>query len=407
MRVLFLVVIGLAVTAALIDHETKEEFKDFLSKFGKHYDNPIEFAKRQAIFAKNKLKRIAHNLKFAADQVGWEEEVNEFSDMTAEEFLKHLGYVPDPRNGTDDGAIPASVYYSGQNKRFGQIDWRSRGKVGAVKNQGGCGSCWTFSAVAVIESCVAISSNSGPPDLSEQQFQDCLHSKVCSPGGGWPANAIDNAKNGLATEAEYPYVTRNGNCHAGSRAATVGSRISGKGEGDLERLLSSGVVSVALDASTLQGYRSGVIDAASSGATNHAVTVVALSTDCAGRSQECWVVKNSWGAGWGEKGYFRVVKGKNSIGVANVCDTAVNCNGKGGDNNPTPNPKPKPSGTDRPGGDMPNQPKPANNKDDCANRCRSTNGCKAWAFDTCGNNCWLKSMVTGGVQRECRDSGTR
>lgn len=63
MRVFILFLIGLTLSAALIDHETKEEFKDFLQKFGKHYDNPVEYAKRLAIYAKNKAERIAHNLK--------------------------------------------------------------------------------------------------------------------------------------------------------------------------------------------------------------------------------------------------------------------------------------------------------------------------------------------------------
>jgi len=407
MRVFVLFLIGLTLSAALIDHETKEEFKDFLKKFGKHYDNPVEYAKRLAIFAKSRAEQIAHNIKFKNGDAGWEQELTEFADETKEEFLKHLGLPPGPPPNVTGEYITADAFFEGKTVKRGLIDWRAQGKVGPVKNQGHCGSCWTFSATAVVETCVARATGS-IPDVSEQQFQDCLASRKCSPGGGWPSNALDyTKKQGQAFEQDYPYTQRDGSCHTTQKNVRISQRISGKGEADLERLLSEGAVSVALDATVLQSYRGGVIDAPSSSNTNHAVTVVALSTDCGGRAPQCWVVKNSWGAGWGEKGYFRVVKGKNSIGVANAVDTATGCSSDDGGNNNNNNNNNAPYGnidnTDRPGGDI--AVGTATDAKDCQAQCARRSDCTIFAFNTCGNTCWFKSGNLATSNRNCRVSG--
>jgi len=139
MRVVLGLVLAVTLAAALIDHETKEEFKAHMQKYGKHHDNPIEYAKRQAIYAKNKLARAVHNLKFQNGEIGWEEEDNEFSDLTTEEFIKRLGYDSAYENKTDGAQFASEVF--GNTKRFANIDWRNSKKDGKVKNQANCGSC--------------------------------------------------------------------------------------------------------------------------------------------------------------------------------------------------------------------------------------------------------------------------
>ncbi|PRP75310.1 cathepsin L-like proteinase precursor [Planoprotostelium fungivorum] len=323
--------------------------------------------------------------------VGWEEALNQFADETKEEFLAHLGLLPGPPpNNTD--AIPASVYYAGARAKRGNIDWRAAGKVGSVKDQGRCGSCWAFSATAV-ETCVAIRTGS-VPDLSEQIFQDCLETNHCSPGSGWPSSAL-----GLAKAYDYPYLTADGICHSTSQKAWVGQKISGRGESDLENMLQGGV-SVCLLADALQFYSRGVIDAPSTNRNNHAVTVVALTTNCDNRSSHCWVVKNSWGPGWGENGYFRVVKGKNAMGISTVLDSAVQCSSNSAKNDGLHGPI---EYTDRPGGDV-GMTKAANAQD-CQTACAKWDGCDVWAFDTCGNSCWFKKAGTASSPRDCRASG--
>ncbi|PRP79583.1 cathepsin L precursor [Planoprotostelium fungivorum] len=389
-RVFFVFVIALALSAALIDQQTKEEFKDFLHKFKKEYRDPVEYAKRLAIFAKNRAAMIAHNHKFA--------------DETKEEFLKHLGLPPGPApNMTNHRAISAADYFRKRPVKRDLVDWRAAGKVSSVKDQGGCGSCWTFSASAVVETCVAIATNT-VPDASEQQYQDCLESKQCSPGGGWPSGALQfTIDQGQSLLQDYPYTKSDGQCHSTDTKLHVGSRIGGNGEGDLENMLQKGAVSVCLDASVLQSYGGGVIDADSSSETNHAVTVVALTNDCDGKADECWVVKNSWTNGWGEQGYFRVVKGKNSIGVANVVDTAIDCSMDGNNDGGNQGQYGPIEQIDRPGGDI--QVGTASSAQDCQTQCYQNNDCTTWAFDSCGNTCWLKNGDLNAYQADCRVSG--
>ncbi|PRP75315.1 hypothetical protein PROFUN_05626 [Planoprotostelium fungivorum] len=380
MRVFLLFLLALTVTAALIDHETKEEFKEFLHKFKKHYDDPVRYAKRLGIYAKNKVDRALHNLKFKNGMVGWEEELNQFADQTKEEFLKRLGLLPGPPpNNTD--AIPASVYYAGVRSKRGNIDWRAAGKVGSVKEQGRCGSCWAFSATAVVETCVAIMT--GPaPDLSEQIFQDCLETNRCSPGGGHANSALDLAK-------AY-----------GQSFEKVGYVISGKGQEQLEVMLQGGAVAVGLYADALQFYSRGVIDAPSSDVLNHAVTVVALTTNCDNKSSQCWVAKNSWGPGWGENGYFRVVKGKNAMGISDLLNSAVRCSADSPEKDGLYGPI---EYAGRSGYDI--DLTKAANAQDCQTACAKRDDCYGWAFDTCGDSCWFKKAGSASYPRGCRASG--
>jgi len=400
MRVLLFLVLGVALSAAILDAETKEEFKEFVNKYGKHYSNPVEFAKRQAIFAKNKLKRLVHNLKYVAGETGWEESVNQFSDLTKEEFLSRLGLVL-PSNNTD--TIPADVYFSSRpQKRFGNIDWRDRGRTRGAQDQGRCGSCWSFAAVASIETCVAIAGG-GLLDLSEQQAQDCEHSHRCDPGGGFPSSAMNMAKNGIATEQQYPYTRNDGQCRGPwTSSARVGSIVSGRGENDLERLLQLGAVAVCMDASALQSYSRGVIDAPPGG-VNHAVTVVGLTNNCDGRSNQCWIVKNSWGQGWGDGGYFRVVRGKDAMGIATYCDVAVDCKPARNRGNRVGQYGMIDDGFDRLGSDIADT--TTKDAEECQLRCFQRQDCQSWVFDECGNKCWLKKGSPAKNDNGCRSSG--
>jgi len=247
--------------------------------------------------------------------------------MTTEEFLRRLGYGAND-NVTLSDAVSAEDYFRDENmKRGAEIDWRAKGKVGPVKNQANCGSCWAFATTASTETCIAINKNTQPPNLSEQQLQDCMFAKVCSPGGGGGAAGIDWVKqNGVAFGNDYPYTRSNGNCHSTSKKARVGGRVHGNTEDQLLNMVNKGAVLIGINASPLQSYRGGVVnDASLSRGRNHAVTVVGVTSKCDGKAQECWIVKNSWGTGWGEKGYFRVLKGKNVIGLGDDSDMPTGC----------------------------------------------------------------------------------
>ncbi|PRP88229.1 response regulator receiver ATP-binding protein [Planoprotostelium fungivorum] len=321
----FLLVVLLAASAvALIDQESKEEFRQFLKDHGKSYSSTVEHAKREAIFAKNRAARVLHNLKFKSGEVGWEQGINEFSDSTLEEFIHRLGYLD--QGNTTEGAMSVEDAFPGK-RYYGNVDWRARGKVGPVKNQANCGSCWAFATTSSTETCVAIAANITVPNLSEQQLQDCMFAHVCSPGGGGGAAGIDWVKtNGVAYGQEYPYIKANGKCHYTTKRARITGRVHGNTEDQLATMLQKGAVLIGVNADLLMGYKSGVInDANHSKSRNHAVTVVAITNQCNGVSQQCWVIKNQWGTGWGEKGYFRVAKGKRVIGLGDDSDMPTGC----------------------------------------------------------------------------------
>ncbi|PRP82333.1 hypothetical protein PROFUN_10237 [Planoprotostelium fungivorum] len=238
MRVWIFFIFGLVLAAAVIDQQTKEEFKEFLHKYGKHYDHAAEYAKRLGIFAKNKLKNLEHNLKYANGTVGWKAGVTRFSDLTKEEFKKFFTGSQIDTNSTN--VTPFNKFH-GRSAKRGPIDWRDKGVVAPVRDQGQCGSCWSFATTAIVETCVGINT-AQMYDASPYDLQDCFGQEPCK--GASPNDALQYMQ-------------------------------------DLD----------------------------------HAVVTVALTTDCDGVSDQCWVVRNSWGTEWGESGYFRVARGIASMGL--------------------------------------------------------------------------------------------
>lgn len=136
MRVAFLVFILVIASSIAVQQsnsfrddslgDIKKEFKDFVHRFHKNY-TATEFLKRQAIYIKKKAEIIAHNLKYKEGKVGWNMTISRFTDMTLEEFRNSLGFKP--RNHSR----PAMMASSHLVKRYDDIDWRARGKMGPVK----------------------------------------------------------------------------------------------------------------------------------------------------------------------------------------------------------------------------------------------------------------------------------
>jgi len=240
---------------------------------------------------------------------------NKFTDMTPQEFKKLLGYKKVSVDQGDTKELDAS-------KNADSIDWNAKGKVQKVKDQASCGSCWAFSAVGALESAHAIKNNQ-LLSLSEQQLVDCsgkFGNEGCN--GGEMYEAFQYAEEvPLETEAEYPYEAVDDSCRAdkskGKVTAKTFHRVPKNSADQLKAAINVGPVSVAIQADTwaFQGYQGGVLNDDSCGTNlDHGVLAVGYGVE---DGQEFYLVKNSWGAGWGEHGFIKiaVVDGPGICGI--------------------------------------------------------------------------------------------
>ncbi|KAK3034505.1 hypothetical protein RJ639_032494 [Escallonia herrerae] len=282
-------------------------FARFAHRHGKKYETVEEVQLRFSIFSEN-LKMIrSHNRKGLSYRLA----INQFADWTWEEFSKHrLGAAQNcsatlkGNHKLTDAALPELK------------DWREGGIVSPVKDQGHCGSCWTFSTTGALEAAYAQAFGKGI-SLSEQQLVDCaraFNNFGCN--GGLPSQAFEYVKSngGLDTEEAYPYTGKDGECKFSSENVGVQGA-----EDELKHAV--GVVrpvSVAFQVvNGFRFYKEGVYTSDHCGKTpmdvNHAVLAVGYGVE---NGVPYWLIKNSWGASWGDNGYFKMELGKNMCGVA-------------------------------------------------------------------------------------------
>ena len=227
-----------------------------------------------------------------------------------------------------------------------EVDWRKKGVVTPVKNQQACGSCWAFSAAETVESAYAMATlqTTGTPErilLAPQQLVDCApNPDECGGTGGCAGSTQPLAfsyligSGGLAQEADYPYTARDGTCRNGKVAPAIGIT----GQVDLptnnytalmHALVSAGPIAISVDASW-SDYEEGVYQPAAAGihtTINHAVQLVGYGTD---KGLDYWIVRNSWGDGWGESGYIRLQRfgeGKEPCGIDKDPADGYGCKG--------------------------------------------------------------------------------
>lgn len=171
------------------------------------------------------------------------------------------------------------------------VDWTTKGVVSPVKDQGNCGSCWAFSAVATLESFALMRNQT--VNLSEQQLVDCSRSygnAGCS--GGYNYQGLAYVKDhGIATNASYPYTGHNGGCHTQGGNFTIASVQTAKGCSGIQNAVQSRPIGVSADATNWSKYSSGIFNNCGT-SLNHDIFLV-------GVSDTYWKIKNSWSKSWG------------------------------------------------------------------------------------------------------------
>jgi len=286
----------------------EKDFVVYSQEFRKQYSSE-EVLRRKEIF-ENNLKQIRD---FNADpSKTWFATVNEFTDWTNEEFrARRLGKIPDAKDETyaleetiaDITGVPA------------EVDWRTKGVVTPPKNQGGCGSCWAFSAVETLESHLALATGDPPPVLSPQQLVSCApNPQHCGGTGGCQGSTQPLAFNytqtiGITTEESYSYRGVTGTCDTSKIDAVAinGGYVKLK-VNDYAALVTAvatkGPIAISVAAGGLpwQLYGGGVLSSCGF-VQDHAVQLVGYGVD---GDKKFWLVRNSWGSSWGESGYIRI-----------------------------------------------------------------------------------------------------
>jgi C1A family cysteine protease len=307
----------------LNDSDEWKQFSNFQERFSKKYETIEEMETRFQIFRSNLRNIILHNLDHIQNfTMG----INQFTDLTPEEFKEQ--YVGGLK--TELGSYGCKSFSSSASGAPFSIDWRQKGAVNPVRDQGQCGSCWAFATTANAESVWAISKGQ-LLDLSEEFLVDCAsgvgyYNMGCN--GGQPDSAFKYMiNNGQCTEASYPYkagTTKTaGSCQKCTAAPVHFSGcydVTPKDQISLMAAVAKQPVVIAIEADTryFQSYSGGILDSPNCGEKlDHAVEIIGYGTE---NGVDYWNVRNSWGPSWGESGYFRLKKtsSTNDIGICGL-----------------------------------------------------------------------------------------
>lgn len=342
--ILFFAFIGLEYVALGFDEE--EAWKEFKSRYAKNYTRQEE-AERKRVFLDNKRYIDSYNTKSTG--FNFSQGINSLSDLTTDEINNSRNGF---RLGQDHSVHPnldwlletlVSVAPNFQSDHLQKdplaqkawyeniftpekLDYRAKGRVSKVKDQGSCGSCWAFATTGALESVLA--SRNRATLLSEQNLIDCsgkYGNYGCS--GGLMDAALSYVRDhGIMSSSEYQYTGKNGFCQFVPEKSIInvrGSATLPRGNEILLRMVLAltGPLPIAIDAGnrSFHSYKSGVYDDKScmgtNDALNHAVLLVGYGTDDKGG--DYWLIKNSWGNKWGDNGYIKIARNRGNLcGVA-------------------------------------------------------------------------------------------
>nr|AAK16515.1 cathepsin L-like cysteine proteinase [Litomosoides sigmodontis] len=303
------------------------EWGDYKVALGKHY-NETENNLRMAIFESNEILTEKLNEQYKKGLISYATQLNDLADLTDEEFLTMNGLQA--MNETDSSrrtrqASNRFYQYDRNEKLPAYVDWRKKGYVTPIRNQGQCGSCYAFGALAALEA-YHKKKTGKLIDLSPQNVIDCTWeygNRGCN--GGRLVPVFQYAKShGIMTESSYPYVTvARRDCRWDQRKAVATDNgayeIQHGDELGLKHAVAKHgpvVVGISGHHRSFRFYRTGIYADEKCDVPSHAVLVVGYGTHKT--RGDYWIIKNSWGTNWGKNGYGYMARNK-----GNMCHIAT------------------------------------------------------------------------------------
>jgi len=311
---LLLVAATLALATAAPFNTT--EFEVFANTHGKSYSTAEEHSLRRSIFQANLEKIAAHN---ADPQWTYTLAVNKFADLTSSEFAAIFTKGTGPYSELTLGATLRDV---SRDQAVSDLptekDWRTKkpSVVTAPKDQGGCGSCWAFSTAETLESHIAIQTGK-LMEFAPQEYVSCApNPNQCGGTGGCqgsvqPLGFEYAMAEGITLETSYPYSGTTGTCDPSkikSVATITGYEVlpSNNYSALMNAVANVGPIAISAAAEPWQLYDKGVYNGQCGGDVDHAIQLVGYGTGTGNEKFDYWLVRNSWGASWGEEGYIRI-----------------------------------------------------------------------------------------------------
>ena len=283
---------------------TQEEydFMGFITKYGRSYASKAEYNFRFEQFQRRLQQIEEHNSQNGmTSTVG----INKFADFTDEEIkkmngLKQMETQPEER-----------IHLFSEDNLADSIDWRTKGAVTPVKNQGQCGSCWAFSTTGSIEGAHHLATGN-LVSFSKSNLVDCSWLNHGCNGGLMHLAFMYAESHPLMTEADYPYTPHTSllackyKKEKGVAKVTTYKDVTKNSSAQLKAALNIGPVSVGIEADrpVFHAYTGGIINSTTCGTTmDHGVLAVGYGSE---NGVDYYIVKNSWGSDWGEQGFVRI-----------------------------------------------------------------------------------------------------